>query len=145
MKRNLLLFLTILSLTTTNLMAQDPADFRGKNRLLIMVADDITHPNYALQIKELHKNTKGVHERKLEIIHVTPEAYQIGLFPGLNWKQSEAWYQKYKRPNTTFEIILVGLDGGVKSRRTNVFPIADLFSVIDAMPFRRAEIKYNNE
>lgn len=121
--------------------AQDLEDYRWKNRLLIMVANDITHPGFALQIKELHKNTKGVNDRKLEVFHVTPEAYQIGIFPGLNWEKSGALYNQFKRPDTTFEIILIGLDGGVKARRTNFFSIKDLFTLIDAMPMRRAEIK----
>jgi hypothetical protein len=49
-----------------------------------------------------------------------------------------------------FEIVLIGLDGGIKLRqdsspeKDNLFfadPLAELYALIDGMPMRRAEMR----
>jgi hypothetical protein len=40
-----------------------------------------------------------------------------------------------------FEIILIGKDGGVKLRSKTPISLEELFSLIDAMPMRRQEMR----
>jgi hypothetical protein len=40
-----------------------------------------------------------------------------------------------------FEVILIGKDGGVKLRAKTPISIQELFSLIDAMPMRRQELR----
>jgi len=42
-------------------------------------------------------------------------------------------------------VILVGKDGGEKPRSTGYVPIEDIFSLIDAMPMRQAEMRERRE
>jgi hypothetical protein len=43
--------------------------------------------------------------------------------------------------NEAFEIILIGLDGGIKLRKNDIVSREELFSIIDAMPMRRNEMR----
>jgi len=40
-----------------------------------------------------------------------------------------------------FGLELIGLDGGVKYRSTSAVPLEELWTLIDGMPMRRAELK----
>ena len=42
-------------------------------------------------------------------------------------------------------MILIGLDGGVKLRQTEMISLDKLFTLIDGMPMRRREIKNENK
>ena len=48
---------------------------------------------------------------------------------------------KYLDAKKEFEVILLGLDGGVKLERDEEIPLAELFRVIDAMPMRASEMR----
>ena len=39
-----------------------------------------------------------------------------------------------------FEVILIGLDGGIKLQRTELLTKEDLFKITDSMPMRRDEL-----
>ena len=39
-----------------------------------------------------------------------------------------------------FEVILIGLDGGIKLQRTKILTKEDLFKITDSMPMRRDEL-----
>ncbi|WP_345165985.1 DUF4174 domain-containing protein [Algibacter aquimarinus] len=41
------------------------------------------------------------------------------------------------------ELLLIGLDGGIKLRQSKMLYCKDLFSVIDVMPMRKSEINNN--
>jgi hypothetical protein len=43
-----------------------------------------------------------------------------------------------------FEVILIGKDGGVKKRKTELMSTDGLFAIVDAMPMRQSEMKGNN-
>ena len=49
--------------------------------------------------------------------------------------------RRYGMPDKTFQVVLVGKDGRVKERRNEVFPTAELFDIIDAMPMRMREMR----
>ena len=44
-----------------------------------------------------------------------------------------------------FEVILIGLDGGIKLQQTEVLKKEALFNIVDAMPMRRNELNRKNE
>ena len=48
-------------------------------------------------------------------------------------------YFDYKSASKTFELVLIGLDGDEKMRRSDLMRPEDLYAIIDAMPMRRNE------
>lgn len=43
-----------------------------------------------------------------------------------------------------FEVILIGLDGGVKLRQTEALETKKLFDLINSVPMRQAEMRKND-
>ena len=68
--------------------------------------------------------------------------YQKGIESN-HWISSKQWYIEFKKTKKPIEIILIGLDGGVKLHQTKLLNLEKLFTLIDGMPMRKAEIKKN--
>ncbi len=102
--------------------------YPGKRQVLIFYTDQ----GSALKKKQvalLEQKQSQIKERDIEV-HV----YKI--------KDDKATVAKWKVPaSASFEFILVGKDGGEKLRADTVVGMQQLFSVIDAMPMRKDEMK----
>jgi hypothetical protein len=135
---NLLITLLII-LMHQNIAAQDLSEHRWKNRLVLLLVEDMSNNEFIKQLAEFKNNANGLKERKIVTYVVTSEKYK-SLHTD-NWKAATDLFINYKKNKTPFELVLIGLDGGVKARRTNFINSEDLFAIIDAMPMRQNEIK----
>ena len=138
LKLTLLLFL--FSTSSCMSTAQEISSHKWKNRVLIVLANDLENPILKKQVEELKKHTAGLIERKLIVYISTPQKFKQGL-DSENWEISNEIYSEFKDLKSGFEIILVGLDGGIKSRNENFTPAQNIFALIDGMPMRRQEIR----
>ncbi|MEJ1221435.1 DUF4174 domain-containing protein [Sediminicola sp. 1XM1-17] len=125
-------------LFSTLLQGQELSSHQWKNRLLLILVDNESDDIYKAQIAELKAHQKGMEERKLLTYQILPSRYSVGL-TGQQWQRSKKLYQQYKKTNASFEIVLIGLDGGVKLPRSNFMSSDALFDIIDAMPMRIRE------
>lgn len=117
--------LGIFIIMTTSCFSQNLKDYRWKNRLVILVGDK-NEPLFKKQEEKLIKLQKELDTR------------QIILFQG----NSEIINQ-LSADKTFHGLILIGKDGGVKLKEQFIVEPELLFSLIDGMPMRRAEIKQN--
>jgi hypothetical protein len=124
--------------------SQELAKHHWENRLVLILAEDTNSVKYHDQIKEFQNHLKGMEERKILFYHITPVQYKSGLTDGI-WQKSETKYESYKKSNVEPEIILIGLDGGVKLRASEFITSQKLFATIDVMPMRREEINRKNK
>jgi hypothetical protein len=144
MKYTALLLLLFLMITySKNSKAQDLSNHEWKDRLVLVLVDDLTNEKYHSQVKELQSNLEGVQERKIVVYHITPEKFKVGLSDE-EWQKSETIYKRYKNTNSQPEIVLLGLDGGVKLRAKEFLSNQKLFDTIDAMPMRMQEMRRKN-
>lgn len=111
---------------------------RWKDRILLIISQDSARQMQ--QIGILKKDLKGIEERKLIVYLSTPYWLNRDVMK-TKWLRNTRFYEKVKKMKGNFEIALVGLDGGVKLRQTEVISLEKLFALIDGMPMRRAEIK----
>ena len=106
--------------------------YPGKRQVLIFY----TETNKALHNKQLlilHQNEAGLKERD-----ITVQTYN------LSEQNKEA--QKWNVPvSASFVFLLIGKDGGEKARFDSVISAEKLFSIIDAMPMRKQEMKSRND
>jgi hypothetical protein len=51
------------------------------------------------------------------------------------------WQQELKQSLTSFAVVLIGKDGGVKRVENQPLAPADLFGTVDKMPMRRQEAR----
>lgn len=136
---NMVILLFLLMVMGPNFtQAQNPPSYKWKNRLLLILVNDLTEVVYIKQVSELNAHIKGLDERKLVVYQIQPNRYTVGLTEH-KWQQSKRLYKQYKKTKAPFEIILLGLDGGKKLHRTNFLSTQELFNTIDAMPMRKSE------
>ncbi len=132
--------LIILSSMAVN--AQDLKTHKWENRLVLVISKEQDSPNYKKQLSELKKDQKGLSERKLIIYKILPDKFSKGL-ESRNWKKASTLYEKYKTKNCDFQVLLIGLDGGIKLNQPKVLSLEKLFSTIHSMPMRQSEIRKN--
>ena len=95
-------------------------------RALLVFGEDSNLVLVNKQVQALQKDPAGIKERDINIVLV---------------KKESNLYKKYKIEPGSFTIVLIGKDNTEKYRSDTVIAIAQLFSIIDAMPMRKAEIK----
>lgn len=122
------------------MMAQDISNYRWENRILLIICERADDPYVAKQLTAFREGSKDMLERKLEIILSTKDNVYIGL--NLDKTKIELpQYATYKSTSLPFEMILIGLDGGIKMQYTEYTSLKEIFSLIDSMPMRKAEMR----
>lgn len=141
MKTQILLFALVSILSTTIPMsAQDLSQHEWKDRLLLVLTTENSKELYKEQMDLFKDNIAGLEERKLVIYSVMPEKYKKGI-QAEKWVESTRLNDRYREGGREFEVILLGLDGRVKLRQSEILSIEKLFRTIDAMPMRRNELR----
>ena len=137
-------FLLCLLLTwASGLAAQNLSQHRWEHRLIVLLTVDASNEKLLEQKEWLLADTTGLNERKLLVYTITPQQYTNDL-QRESWQAQEDVYQKLKKKNGPFEFLLIGLDGGIKLRKTAPVKLDDLYRLIDSMPMRAAEIRRKN-
>lgn len=141
MHTKLLLSLLFMLHLLTSVIGQNLSEHIWENRLILILADNETNTTYQAQLEELRSLPVAMKERKLLVYQITPNAYQKGMGNIEKWIIGDVLYKTYKATNSNFEIILIGLDGGIKLRETTLVTAEKLFVLIDSMPMRSNELR----
>ena len=127
-----------------NLNAQNLEKHTWKNRILVVKTSDSASEIYQEQIKEFRNATDELKVRKFVLYKITGDDFELINFTNgeLNdsGKIAGKSIGKILNDKENFEVILIGLDGGIKLRQTEVLTKEDLFNIVDAMPMRRSEL-----
>lgn len=143
------LFLTLFfPFTMMFLGAQNLEGFRWKNRIVIVKSSLGATQQYQEQLEAFEDVQEAFSERKLVAFYVTDDSYKmIDYTKGAASKSdklSASFANDLLNEQNGFEVILIGLDGGVKLRQTELLTKEQLFQLIDSMPMRANEIKGRN-
>ncbi len=139
-----LILLTIFSFFMVNADAQNLSTHQWKNRLILILVNDDAQAELQAQLTEFRARSAGMKERKLVVYQIQVNQFQRGLNADNEWINSNKLYQKYKSDDSPFEVILIGLDGGIKLTQNDILTCEKLFAIIDAMPMRRREMREKN-
>ena len=139
----ILLIISALIFMSQNMYAQSISDFQWENRLILAFTDSVESQIFQKQLKIFKDKREAFEDRKLLFIQVVPNKHRI-IFPQTSAWQSSKVFENNKKEEGAFEIILIGLDGGVKLRQTEILETKKLFDLIDSMPMRQAEMHRNN-
>jgi len=121
------IFITLIISTSIILNPEKDTAQSFREIILFAYADDDKLLKKQLEI--LNSDPKGLAERDLKI-SVKIWAKDKGLT-----------HKKFKITKNQYAFILIGKDGGEKYRSFNVVTKQKLYSIIDAMPMRRYEMK----
>ena len=98
-------------------------------REIILFANADDDQSLKKQLEILNSDPKGLAERDLKI--------SVKIYA----KDKGITHQKFKIAKNQFTFILIGKDGGEKYRSISIVTKQKLYSIIDAMPMRRYEMK----
>ncbi len=139
-----LLLAIIGCIISLNLNGQHLEKHLWENRVLIVKTKDKRLKKYHDQLEAFSHSIESLKDRKLVLYEIIESNYKATDFKNSNQQLSgevsvhlaeEILNQKH-----IFEIILIGLDGGIKLRRTTLLTKEELFNKIDSMPMRQAEL-----
>ena len=100
--------------------SQNIKSHRWENRLLLILTDNIDSPVFKKQIIELNNHQKELEERKIILYQIKKDGYKAGLLEHSDWQKTTELYKTHKKTNTPFEVLLIGLDGGIKLRQSTL-------------------------
>lgn len=144
MKTTLLLFVTIFAMNMKT-QSQDLSSHQWDDRLVLILTNDTNSRIYQNQIDELYSDKQGLKDRKLVIYTVLRNQFKRDDMTNRGWVLSDDLYSKYKESEESIEILLIGLDGGVKLRQSEFLSNEELFGRIDQMPMRQRELQDKND
>lgn len=122
--------------------SQSLSEYQWKNRLVVIFSDS---EELEKQLYEFKNETKAFQERKLLLIQVASGRSRILIPEICEWQDSKLYQDLKIEKKPDFEIILIGLDGGMKLRQQELLETKKLFDIIDSMPMRKAEMRENNQ
>ena len=101
------------------------------------------------QVKDLIDDVDALMDRKLVVYQFYGTTFTLidhNQVPGKRTGQvsSEASLH-FSDVGNEFELVLIGLDGGVKMRKTKMVSKDEIFALIDGMPMRKAELNNRNK
>ena len=102
----------------------------SSHRQLLIFGNDKNQYLVDQQLILLNQHSKGVKERAIKITVLERE---------------NPLFVKYNVSKTKFTVLLVGKDGTEKYRTNSILQMNNLFSIIDAMPMRKAEMLKENK
>ncbi|MDC7998042.1 DUF4174 domain-containing protein [Gilvibacter sediminis] len=130
---------------TQNTAGQDLGIHQWKQRIVIVKSSEANNPLFQKQLEQFKEAEDGLKERKLVLYAVqgsTSDFVDYSADSNNNAGQlKQESIQRLLKTSEDFEVLLIGLDGGVKLRQTEILKLEELFRTIDAMPMRRSERK----
>ena len=117
-------------------------DYQWKNRIVVVSTPTKTNPIYQTFMKDWADHLDGVRDRDLLLVHIGPDRSGTIEDRNLTPQSVTVLMDRLDIPADTLCIILVGKDGTVKSKTADT-TLKTIFTQIDAMPMRQAEMKQN--
>lgn len=125
----------LLLLATLSWVVAEPdasaAELMWKSRPLIVFVSGSGSDELKTQ-KQLFKELDSeLQDRDMKLLVVTGDQHP--------------WRERFDITDRSFEVVLVGKDGGVKMRATKPLDPKDVFGTIDQMPMRRREMRESHK
>jgi len=114
---------------------------RWKNRVLVLFSPSESDPLFQLQKQGLASSAQAVLDRELMILEIVEQGQSKAGNQLLSEKSVQEIRKRFGLQTGTFQVLLIGKDGGVKLRSSEPVSMKDLFGLIDSMPMRQQEME----
>lgn len=139
-----LVFLMACTLTLKT-YGQNLKDHQWHHRVLVVKSLSEKSEQLHEQLKAFENSEAALKERKLVLYKITADSLSYVDFTdstkNYSGKVSRNFAESNLKDQMDFEIILIGLDGTIKIHQYHLLTKDKLFSIIDAMPMRKNEIR----
>ncbi len=117
------------------------ADYQWKNRLLLVFSPSASDPSYRELEKKLQQFRAELEDRDLLVFHILCADGAAQHTHAFSPEAAHSLRQRYAVSENNLTLILIGKDGGEKTRQVGDFNLQALFERIDAMPMRQREMR----
>jgi hypothetical protein len=131
----------VFTLTFMQSFSQDFKDHQWKNRVLIISTNNEKGIEFQKQINLLENLDQELKERKLIVYQISDNKYKLNFTESYKLLNSSS--KKYVSTKDGLQILLIGLDGGIKLKQNSILTAEKLFAIIDGMPMRKHELRKN--
>ena len=118
--------------------------YQWQNRLILIFTDSEENVHYKEQLESLERYPFELEDRQLELLTIfdnTGYTLSFTKTETQNLDQATAHeLRKHYNISTSFTILLIGKDGGIKRRSNDVLDAWEFFDQIDTMPMRQREM-----
>ena len=129
-----LLFFTFLTA-----QSQDLRKHHWEDRIVLLISDSLDSDTLKKQLQLFQEAEQALKERKIVVYQISSSQVKRGINKSSALSNGDL-YKRYNKSDAPFEVVLIGLDGGVKLRKERIVKPPELFELIDQMPMRRAEL-----
>jgi glutathione peroxidase-family protein len=134
-------FIIVFILSFMLSFSQDFKDHQWKNRVLIVSTNNEKDIDFQKQINLLENLDEELKERKLIVYQIVGDKYKLGFTESYKLLNSSS--KKYVSTKDGLQVLLIGLDGGIKLKQSSILTAEKLFAIIDGMPMRKRELRKN--
>lgn len=135
----LLPFFFLFSLST--LSGQALKKHLWKDRVILIFDQHFETKQYQEQLQLFFDEADAIQDRDLVLYRFSAKKALAPNGLPLSPEEEQALRRRYALKTGNFQFILIGKDGGVKLQSYEVVKMEKLFSLIDGMPMRRAEMR----
>ncbi len=114
---------------------------RWKNRVLVLFSPSESDASFQSQKQGLASRAEEIVDRDLLVLEIIEQGKSRAGNRPLSEKSVQAAHKKLGVQAGSFQVLLIGKDGGVKLRSSEPVSMKDLFGLIDSMPMRRQEME----
>ena len=115
------------------------ADYQWKKRLILLFAPQADYPLRQEQNELLRSDQPGLDDRDLLIFEVLPN--EVLSATSEEAESAEKLRERYRVNSEDYMVLLIGKDGSEKLRSDGLVTLNELYTLIDAMPVRREEMR----
>lgn len=119
----------------------DVDQFKWKKRIILVFTDLPSEEACAWQIRALSERKNELSDRDLLILKVNQKNKALDPLTGKQYDLKSDFYSMYESEYGAFGLILIGKDGGIKLNSKKPIEPQIIFSLIDGMPMRQAEMR----
>jgi hypothetical protein len=116
------------------------SDYHWKYRPLLVFAGADTSAALAEQRRAFDQSRAGFQQRDMVVVWIVGHSAVAELGPAVQGSAAEL-RKRHGVSAVEFRVVLVGKDGGVKLTSAEPLSAGRIFSVVDAMPMRRDEMR----
>lgn len=122
---------------------QDFSKFKWRNRILLFSAPSLSHEAFKNQWDIFKNQSKKLEDRNLLLFAlIKGRIYDKDLKAVSNYDVS-ALRKKYGLPSSYEGLVLIGKDGGAKTKKNYPVEPQSIYETIDQMPMRQREMREN--
>jgi len=126
-------------------MVMDFDQFKWKNRLLFIFASERNDPFFRDLKGEISDRKNEVDDRDLVVFEILESGPSTMNTTQMDPQTAASLRKHFDLTQKTFALILLGKDGGIKLKRNDPVKLDDIFTLIDSMPMRKAEMRQKGQ